>query len=77
VVAAAHEYYILRGELAAEDPLVSALERYGDLYMARTFRGSRNERLQSAAERWARERGVNIPPDFTGVPPLITWGRSK
>ncbi len=76
-VAAAHEYYILKGDPAAEEPLVSALETHGDLYMTITFRRSGNERLRSAAERWARERRVTIPPDFTGVPPLITWGRSN
>ena len=62
VIAANHEYYIIKGEAGTEDLLIGALNKYGDLYnkMAINLYICDNQKLSSAAKKWIESKGMSI-----------------
>jgi len=56
-VAGAYSFFVMRGEPGTEDTLIKALNKHGDLSMARCLLNCRNEKLKNAAQGWLAMRG--------------------
>jgi hypothetical protein len=74
VVAAAHGFYVRRGEPGSEPAVVRALQQYGTKDMAVVLLNCGNTVLADAARAWARERGYKIEVE-SGRAPAV-WGAS-
>ena len=76
IIAGAYAFFIRRGNPDAEDLLIEALNRDGDIVMAEDFLNCGNSKLEEAAILWAKEHDYNLRrlPNGKGSP---VWGQEK
>lgn len=72
IIAAAHDYYIRRGDPGTENDLIDALNKYGDSDMAEDMLNSGNEKLRDAANNWASAHNYEI--NYLPGGKATSWG---
>lgn len=75
VIAAAHAFFIRKGDPDSEPALIEALNKYGDYGMAQDYLICRNSRLADAARRWALTNNVEnmaLPEERS-----LVWGSDE
>jgi HEAT repeat protein len=74
IIAGAHDYYIRKGKPGTESVLNKALFEFGDVLMAEDFLNSGNNRLSSAAEKWATSHGYRSIVNTSDPHSSPRWG---
>jgi len=62
ILAGAHRYYIEKKVPGAEDALIKALDRHGDIMMAKDYLRSGNDNLRKAAIEWGYAHNHVLSP---------------
>jgi HEAT repeat protein len=75
VIREVHGYVIAVGECDTEDVLIGALNAYGEINMARDFLGSKNLKLEKAAETWMKSKGYKSLSEKPKTGPR--WGEDR
>ncbi|MDP6179237.1 MAG: HEAT repeat domain-containing protein [Desulfatiglandales bacterium] len=75
VIREVHGYVIAVGECDTEDVLIGALNAYGEINMARDFSGSKNLKLEKAAETWMKSKGYKSLSEKPKTGPR--WGEDR
>jgi len=76
VVAGAHTFFIAEAVDGSEGALIEALNKFGNVYMDEHFLNCENQKLVTAAQRWAREHGYYTVHFQSNRTPVI-WGSGR